>query len=91
MSKIDFDEMRDNRYNHHLLTGGPAQGGLTVLDEFAKAALQGMLAENGGGALDNRELAVVAYAVAADMLKERTKRNAAQAITAQGVTGRSYG
>ena len=64
-------------------TGGPAfpktpfieigtpQNGMTLRDYFAAKAMQGMLAENGGGARSNDDLAVIAYALADSMLKAR--------------------
>jgi len=66
-------------------TGGPAfpheahgpnlstwtEPGMTLRDYFAAKALQGMLAENGGGALRNDKLAAYAYNLADEMLKAR--------------------
>ena len=61
-------------------TGGPAfpsqrehttKEGMTLRDYFAAKALQGMLAENGGGALANDKLADYAYNIADEMLKAR--------------------
>jgi hypothetical protein len=64
-------------------TGGPAYPapttkplenyypGMTLRDYFAAKALQGMLAENGGGALRNDKLAAYAYNLADEMLKAR--------------------
>lgn len=40
-------------------------------DLFAGMALQGMLAENGGGALHNRDLATVAYSLADAMIEAK--------------------
>ena len=48
-------------------------GGMTLRDYFAAKAMQGMLAEDGGGALNNEELAEFAYLVADEMLKAREK------------------
>lgn len=90
MSAIDFDAASATRMNWLDLTGGPADGGLTVLDHFAGEALAGMLAENGGGALDNRDLAVIAYEVAEAMLRERNKRSKPTSVT-QGISGKTYG
>ena len=45
--------------------------GMELRDYFAAAALQGMLAEDGGGAVDNHHLAEVAYAVADAMMEAR--------------------
>lgn len=44
-------------------------------DYFAAAALQGMLAENGGGAVGNDGLAETAYAVADAMLAARAPKH----------------
>jgi hypothetical protein len=67
-------------------TGGPAfptkaydlerqtlvrEEGMTLRDYFAAKAMQGMLAENGGGALRNADLATWAYQIADNMLKAR--------------------
>ena len=61
-------------------TGGPAfpsqrehttKEGMTLRDYFAAKALQGMLAENGGGALANDKLADYAYNIADEMLRAR--------------------
>lgn len=64
-------------------TGGPAfptpryeRGdmyslGMTLRDYFAAKAMQGMLSENGGGAVRNDTLAYFAYEVADAMLKAR--------------------
>jgi glycerol-3-phosphate dehydrogenase len=48
-----------------------AEQGMTLRDYFAAKALQGMLAENGGGATDNEQLAEWAYHLADAMLKAR--------------------
>lgn len=45
--------------------------GITTRDYFAAKAMEGMLAENGGGARSNDDLAVIAYALADAMLKAR--------------------
>ena len=63
-------------------TGGPAfpvdesalirnLQGMTLRDYFAAKAMQGMLAENGGGALRNETMAEFAYDIADAMLKAR--------------------
>ena len=51
----------------------PGQTGMTLRDYFAAKAMQGMLAEDGGGALNNEELAEFAYGIADEMLKAREK------------------
>jgi hypothetical protein len=52
--------------------GFPRQAeGMYLRDYFAAKALQGMLAENGGGALRNDKLAAYAYNIADEMLKAR--------------------
>lgn len=43
-------------------------------DLFAGMALQGMLAENGGGAVHNQDLAKTAYCLADAMIAEREIR-----------------
>ena len=45
--------------------------GMTMRDYFAAKALQGMLAENGGGALHNDDLAKFSYAIADSMMEAR--------------------
>ena len=50
--------------------GEPFQG-MSLRDYFAAKAMQGMLAENGGGAMNNDELADWAYLLADAMLKAR--------------------
>lgn len=59
-----------------LQPGGPTMyadsEGMTLRDYFAAKALQGMLAENGGGAMSNVKLAEWAYDIADSMLKARS-------------------
>ncbi len=45
--------------------------GMTLRDYFAAKVMQGMLAEDGGGTLENHELAELAYLMADDMLEAR--------------------
>ena len=45
--------------------------GMTLRDYFAAKALQGMLAESGGGALHNTNLSEFAYLIADAMMKAR--------------------
>jgi hypothetical protein len=45
--------------------------GMTMRDYFAAKAMQGMLAESGGGALHNTNLSEFAYLIADAMLKAR--------------------
>jgi hypothetical protein len=52
--------------------GGYAKD-MTLRDYFAAKAMQGMLAENGGGAVTNDEIAAWAYHLADAMLKARNK------------------
>ena len=52
-------------------TGWPNETGMTLRDYFAAKAMQGMLAENGGGASTNADLAVFAYRIADEMMKAR--------------------
>ena len=49
----------------------PETSGMTLRDYFAAKAMQGMLAENGGGALHNTNLSDFAYLIADAMLKAR--------------------
>ena len=48
-----------------------AEEGMTLRDYFAAKALQGMLAENGGGPMRNNTLAEFSYEIADAMLKAR--------------------
>lgn len=50
---------------------GVQEEGMSLRDYFAAKALQGMLAENGGGALHNDDLAKFAYAIADSMMEAR--------------------
>ena len=52
----------------------PGQAGMTLRDYFAAKAMQGMLAENGGGAEHNETLAEFAYDIADAMLEARDVR-----------------
>jgi len=52
---------------------GSPEEGMTLRDYFAAKALQGMLAENGGGAVTNDEIAAWAYHLADAMLKARSQ------------------
>ncbi len=49
----------------------PVTAGMTLRDYFAAKAMQGMLAESGGGASSNEDLAEFAYHIADAMLKAR--------------------
>jgi len=49
----------------------PFASEMSMRDYFAAKALQGMLAENGGGALANDKLADYAYNIADEMLRAR--------------------
>ena len=86
---VDFDRHAEERYNAFEATGGPAQGGITVLDWFAGKALEGMI-----GVLpktvQDAELAQAAYMIAEAMLAERNKRFTPQNVV-RGVTGKTYG
>jgi hypothetical protein len=50
---------------------GAGTDGMDLRDYFAAAALQGMLSENGGGALCNPDLATWAFTIADAMMKAR--------------------
>ena len=54
---------------------GSMQLGMELRDYFAAQAMQGMLAENGGGAAHNDDLAKSAYAIADAMMKARNDNN----------------
>ena len=86
MSAIDFEAEADRRMNWMDLTGGPADGGLTVLDYFAGKAM----AEYIGTGFIPAEVAEEAYDQAEAMLAERNKRYTPQG-TIKGVTGKTYG
>jgi hypothetical protein len=45
--------------------------GMELRDYFAAVALQGMLAEDGGGAASNKDLAEFAYVIADAMMEAR--------------------
>lgn len=62
-----FPRSESLQYSQHIT------GGMTLRDYFAAKAIQGMLAENGGGARSNDDLAVIAYALADAMLKARNQ------------------
>ena len=85
---VDFDRHAEERYNAFEATGGPAHGGITVLDWFAGRVLQGTLAGRYRGSVE--DFVKEAYDLAEAMLKERAKRHAPKGAV-QGVTGRSYG
>lgn len=50
---------------------GLNQQGMDLRDYFAATALQGMLAEDGGGAASNKDLAEFAYEIADAMMEAR--------------------
>ena len=83
---VDFDRHAEERYNAFEATGGPAHGGITVLDWFAGRAM----AEYIGTGFIPAEVAEEAYDQAEAMLKERQKRNASKPVV-KGVTGKHYG
>ena len=60
----------DNVMNAFPYTGAGSEG-MSLRDYFAAAALQGMLSENGGGALCNPDLATWAFTIADAMMKAR--------------------
>ena len=88
MKAIDYEAENTKRVTALELTGGPAHGGLTVLDWFAGKALEGLF--TGDYDLYDWEKAVRAYEMAELMLAERKKRNAAAPVVT-GVTGKHYG
>ena len=86
MKAIDYEEENTKRVTALELTGGPAHGGLTVLDWFAGKAMAALLAESNGAAVSITE----AFNIAELMLAERKKRYTPQG-TIKGVTGKTYG
>lgn len=74
-------EMRMNEVNHAMRTGGPATGGLTVLDAIAMAAMQGLLANANMGDSDLHKsgkdwietIVSTSYEFAAEAMKERER------------------
>ena len=100
---VDFEAHARERSDHVNKTGGPAQGGLTVLDWFAGKAIDVALKRvmhnfkvempNENWTLDNHDLemvAILAYRLADYLLRERNKRMTPANVVA-GVTGRTYG
>jgi len=90
MSAIDYDKESADRINWMDLTGGPAHGSKTMLDEFAIAALVGL----GDDIVDEAQAAKWCYDMAEAMLAERAKRNGARSgqwHEVRGVTGKTYG
>lgn len=85
---VDFDTHARERTNWVEQTGGPAQGGVTVLDWFAGKAMEGLLA--GDYDMYDWERVERAYNLAEAMLAERERRGAVKAVVA-GVTGKTYG
>ena len=88
---VDFEKHARERSDHVNKTGGPAQGGLTVLDWFAAAAMKALLS----GLESGKEHQVViipktAYDIAEVMLRERNKRMTPTDVV-RGVTGKTYG
>ena len=96
MKAIDYEEENTKRVTALELTGGPAHGGLTVLDYFAGKALEAQLSvpevhvSIGKGSLTTSTIARACYEWAEAMLAERTKRYTSQG-TIKGVTGKTYG
>ena len=58
-------------YTSWLTKHGGFARDITIRDYFAAKALQGMLSEDGGGALENDELAELSYMIADNMLRAR--------------------
>ena len=84
---VDFDKHAQERYSAFEATGGPAHGGVTVLDWFAGKALTGILHD---AEVFWEGAATLAYQYAEAMLKERAKRHAPEGAVV-GVTGKTYG
>ena len=93
---VDFDRHAEERYNAFEATGGPAHGGITVLDWFAGKAMTALVktdleqAYETGTSVSVSDVSAKAYYLAEAMLKERAKRHAPKGAV-QGVTGKFYG
>ena len=68
---VDFDSGREERMREHLLTGGPAHGGVTVRDYFAAKAMQSLIEKMDETPFD---VADEAYDFADAMLERRSGR-----------------
>lgn len=95
MKAIDYEEENTKRVTALELTGGPAHGGLTVLDWFAGEVMSVAADEWRWAGKDSddtkyKKLAKKAYDIAEAMLAERNKRYTPQG-TIKGVTGKTYG
>lgn len=90
MSAIDYEKESASRSNWLDITGGTE---VTLLDEFAGKAMQGMIGVLPKTVKD-ADLAEAAYTIAEAMLAERAKRNGARSgqwHEVRGVTGKTYG
>lgn len=70
-----YEKLRSIEREAFKLTGGPANGGLTIRDYFAAKAMQGFIA---GSAYNHesflyREVSAASYEMADAMLNERNK------------------
>ena len=90
MSAIDYEVESTKRLNWLDITGGSAKDSLTVLDYFAAAAMQGMMASFGTKDEHVDLLVKSAFIKAEAMLAERNKRFTPQNVV-KGVTGKTYG
>lgn len=95
MKAIDYEEENTKRVTALELTGGPAHGGLTVLDYFAGEVMSVAADEWRWAGKDSddtkyKKLAKKAYDIAEAMLKEREKRYTPTNVV-RGVTGKTYG
>lgn len=70
---IDYDKAAKERFWWLNKTGGAAEDGLTVLDAFAMAAMQGLLSDITVQA-KKEVFAEASYDMAEAMMNERTKR-----------------
>ena len=81
---VDFDRDRDANLSAFERTGGPAAGGITVLDAIAMAAMQGLLANANMGDSDLHgssyewveSIVSTSYEFAAFAMKERARQPA---------------
>lgn len=90
MSAIDFEKDREERYNHHLITGGPAQGGLTLLDVLAAEAMNAVLTRPDLDTMTAAEVSDLSYGMAQAMLEKRAEILAPK-NQVTGITGKTYG
>lgn len=96
---VDFDSGREERVREHLLTGGPAAGGLTVRDVFASEAMSvafmrmthNLTSDMGDewtwGKVEYEMISELAYKLADHMMRERGKPAQSPAPTVEEAFG----